>query len=115
MFWKKDKGGAATTAAQSPKVKKATPRDLLMEELNAIEPGGEITYKLGPIYTKPFITVAHNTEGKKFTVYQDAIDQSGNPMGKRGKVWDANEAKDIATWIVEREGAVYQAQTSSAT
>ncbi len=109
MFWKKDKGSAAATAAtQPPKAKKVTPRDQLMEKLNAIEAGKEITYKLGPIYTKPYITVAHNTEGKKFTVYQDAKDESGKPMGKRGKVWDANEAKDIATWIVEREGTVYE-------
>ncbi len=109
MFWKKDKADAAVaTGGEAARAKKATPKYLITEQINAVEPGKEITYRLGEIYVKPFISVARNSQGKKFTVYQDGKDEAGNPSGKRGKFWDANEAKDIASWLVERDGTVYK-------
>lgn len=109
MFWKKDKAGAAVAAGtEAQKPKKATPKDLLTEQINAVEPGKELTYRLGEIYVKPYITIVRNTEGKKFTVYQDSKDAAGNPSGNRGKFWDTNEAKEISGWIIEREGTVYK-------
>ncbi len=108
MFWKKDKGSATATAESGvQKPKKTTPRDLMAEQMDAIEPGKEITYKLGEIYVKPYITVVRNTEGKKFTVYQDGKNAEGKPTGNRGKFWDANDAMEIARWVIEREGTVY--------
>jgi len=109
MFGKKDKG--VTVAEKEPqKVKKASPRDAMTAQINAVEAGKEITYKLGEIYVKPYVTVVGNSAGagKKFTVYQDGKDAAGKPSGKRGKFWDTNEAKDIAGWILEREGTLYQ-------
>lgn len=109
MFWKKSKANAAVaTRVEATKAKKVTPKDLLIEQIDAIEPGKEITYKLGEIYVKPYISVVHNAEGKKFTVYQDGKDAAGNPSGKRGHFWDTNQAKDIAGWLIERDGTVYK-------
>ena len=58
---------------------------------------------------KPYVAVVRNPSGKKFTVYQDGKDDEGNPAGKRGKFWDTEKAKDIAGWILEREGQIYKA------
>ena len=108
MFGMKDKGGVVAVEKDPQRAKKASPRDLMMNEINAVEVGKEITYKLGAIYVKPYITIARNATGKRFVVYQDGKDAAGNPAGKRGKFWDANEAKDIASWIIEREGTLYK-------
>jgi hypothetical protein len=108
MFGRKDKGGVVAAEREPQKAKKASPRDLMIEEINAIEVGKEITFKLGVIYVKPYITIVRNATGKRFVVYQDGKDAAGKPAGKRGKFWDANEAKDIVNWILEREGALYR-------
>jgi hypothetical protein len=94
-----------TTAA----VKKLSPKDAMAEQIEAVTGGEEITFKLGQIYVKPYVTVVHNPSGKRFTVYQDGKDDAGNPAGKRGKFWDTEKAKDIAGWILEREGQIYKA------
>ena len=108
MFWNKDKGGVGTKEGRTEQPKKATPRDLMAGQIDALEPAKEISFKLGEIYVKPFITVVRNTSGKKFTVYQDGKDQAGKPAGKRGKVWDVDHARDIANWLSEREGTLYK-------
>ncbi|TFH34869.1 MAG: hypothetical protein E4G93_04635 [Dehalococcoidia bacterium] len=93
-------------------VKKLSPRDAMALQIEAVERGKEIVFRLGEIYIKPFITVAHNTEypvkGKKFVVFQEAAGADNNPGGKRGKFWDTSNSKDIAKWVLEREGHVYQ-------
>jgi hypothetical protein len=105
MFGKKDtEGGVATPE----KAKKVSPVDVLIGQLDSLEAGKEMTFRLGEIYVKPFISVARNATGKKFTVYQDGKDAANKPLGKRGKFWDADKAKDIVHWIVEREGTVYR-------
>jgi len=97
------KGSAAETK------KKLSPKDLVAQQIDAIEPGKELMFRLGPIYVKPFITVVHNTDAaKKFTVLQEAADASGAPGGKRGKFWETGNAKEIASWVLEREGQVYE-------
>lgn len=100
MFGHKDSG------AQT--VKKLSPRDTMAQQIDAIEPGKELVFRLGQIYVKPFITVMRNAEGgKKFTVLQEAADAAGRPGGKRGKFWDSNNSKEIASWLLDREGQVY--------
>ncbi len=108
MFGRKDKGGVVAAARLPGRAKKASPRDLMIEQLSAVAVGKEITYKLGLMYAKPYVTVVRNSTGKRFVVYQDARDAAGDPAGKRTKFWDANEAKDIVSWILDREGALYR-------
>lgn len=108
MFGRKDKGGTTAQNQAPEKAKKLPPRDVMVQQLEAIESGKEIAFKLGEIYVKPFITVVRNAQGKRFTVYQDGKDAAGQPAGKRGKFWDSDKAKDIASWIVDREGSLYR-------
>lgn len=108
MFGKKDKGGTAATVQTAEKARKLSPRDLMGEQIDALEPGKEVSFKLGPIYAKPYITVLRNSQGKKFTVFQDGKDAAEKPAGKRGKFWDCDKARDIASWILEREGSLYR-------
>ena len=108
MFGKKDKGGSATPEKELEKTKKLSPRDEIISRLDAMEAGKEMTFMLGEIYVKPFITVVRNASGKKFTAFQDSRDAAGMPAGKRGKFWDTDKAKDIVGWLVEREGKPYR-------
>ena len=103
MFGRKEKDGVAAPE----KVRKLTPSDVMIQQLDSLETGKEMIFKLGQIYVKPYISVARNATGKKFSVYQDGMDAAGNPAGKRGKFWDADHAKDIVHWIIEREGTVF--------
>ncbi len=108
MFWKKDKEGAAASAVEAThKDRKVTPKEVMMEQIDATEPGQEITFRLGEIYVKPFITVVHNAQGKKYTVFQDGKDAEGKPAGARGKLWDTNHSKEIVKWIMDRDGTLY--------
>jgi len=108
MFWKKDKGGSSAPVKEPEKAKKASPKDVMAEKIDAVETGKEITFKLGEIYVKPYITVVRNATGKKFTIFQDGKDAAGNPAGKRGKFWDVDNSKEIVNWITEREGTLYK-------
>lgn len=108
MFGRKDKGGAPAPEQTAEKAKKLSPRDIMVQQIEAVESGKEISFKLGEIYVKPYITVVRNAQGKQFTVLQDGKDAAGKPAGKRGKFWDCDHAKDIAGWIVEREGSLYR-------
>ena len=90
-------------------VKKLSPKDAMAAQIDTLDTGKEITFKLGQIYVKPYITIVRNASGKRFTVFQDGKDDAGNPSGKRGKFWDTEKAMDIAKWILEREGQLYMA------
>ena len=104
MFGHKD----SNTATQ----KKVSPKDAMAHQIEAMESGKEIVFRLGEIYVKPFITIGHNPEhpakGKKYIVLQEAAGSDNRPGGKRGKFWETNNAKDIASWVLEREGHTYQ-------
>ncbi len=90
--------------------KKLNPKDAMAQKIDAISGSSEMVFKLGQIYVKPFITVAINPETgkKKFIVFQEAAGTDGKPSGKRGKFWETSKAKEIAGWVLEREGSVYQ-------
>jgi len=107
LFGRKDKGGSAVADRDLRKEKTVNPKGEMIDQLDLLEPGKEVTYRLGQIYVKPFITVARNEKGKRFTVFQDGATEAGLPAGVRGKLWDVNDAKSIASWIVERGGHFY--------
>ena len=93
------------------KEKKLSPKDAMAQKIDSIAGSTEMVFKLGQIYVKPYITVALNPETgkKKFLVFQEAAGDNGKPSGKRGKFWETNNAKEIAGWVLEREGSSYQA------
>jgi len=90
--------------------KKLNPKDAMTQKIDTISGASEMVFKLGQIYVKPFITVALNPEQgkKKFIVFQEAAGTDGKPSGKRGKFWETSKAKEIAGWVLEREGTQYQ-------
>lgn len=101
-------GHKGASAAQG---KKLSPKDAMAQQIDAIPAGGEMVFKLGQIYVKPFITVTINPEfpkSKKYVVFQEAAGTDGKPSGKRGKFWDTSNAKEIAGWLLEREGQAYK-------
>ena len=93
------------------KEKTLSPKDLMAQQIDALEAGKELVFRLGQIYVKPFVTVVHSPEypgkGKKFVAFQEGAGPDNKPGGKRGKFWETNNAKDIAGWILEREGHIY--------
>jgi len=93
------------------KEKKLSPKDAMAQKIDAIAAGSELVFKLGQIYVKPFITVSVNPEypgkGKKYIIFQEAAGSDAKPSGKRGKFWETNNSKEIAGWVLEREGTVY--------
>ncbi len=104
----------ATSAPTKPrKAHRLTPREAYAQQIDLVESGKEITFELGPIYIKPFITVLRSTvypeKGRKFIVFQEGRAADGTPNGKRGKFWDSNKSLEIAKWILEREGRPYSA------
>ena len=94
------------------KEKKLSPKDMMAQQMEQLETGKELMFRLGQIYVKPFITVLHSPEypgkGKKFIVFQDGVGPDGKPAGKRGKFWETDKPKEIASWIMEREGSIYR-------
>lgn len=104
MFGHKD----SDTATEN----KLSPRDAIAQQIEAMESGKELVFRLGEIYVKPFITIAHNPEhpakGKRYIVFQEAAGPDNRPGGKRGKFWDTNNAKEIASWVLNREGRLFQ-------
>jgi len=110
MLWNRNRGGGSTAAveAKSEKARKLSPKDIAAQQIATLEPGGEVVFKLGEIYLKPFVAIVGNAEyptrGKRFNVFQDTKDSDGKPAGKRAKFWDTNNAAEIADWIVSREG-----------
>jgi len=98
---------------ETTKDKKLSPKEVMTAQIETLESGKEMIFRLGPIYVKPFITIVHNPEhpgkGKKFVAYQEGAGPDGKPSGARGKFYDTNNAKDIASWVLEREGSIYKA------
>ena len=94
------------------KEKKLSPKDAMAQRIDAVAAGSELVFKLGQIYVKPFITVTVNPDypgkGKKYIIFQEAADTEAKPSGKRGKFWETSNSKEIAGWVLEREGTVYQ-------
>ena len=93
-------------------MKRLSPKDAMAQQIDAMESGKELVFRLGQIYVKPFITIAHNPQfpakGKKYIVFQEAAGPDNKPGGKRGKFWDTNKTKEIASWVLDREGRLYQ-------
>lgn len=120
MFWKKKptavaetttaQPGSSAAAAPQRKTKPLSKKDALALEIEHLEPDRTLTYRLPDFYNDPFIMVELNTaypqKGRKYNVCQDKLSE-GKPAGRKTKVWDSNKPREIAGWILEREGKPY--------
>lgn len=102
MFWKKNKGE-----------KKLSPKDLIINQIDALTLGQSLVYKLPEIYWTGlggFIIIernGHQTEkSKPFVAFTDEI-KDGAPVGKKKRLWEFNYAREMASWVVERTGILY--------
>lgn len=104
MFGHKDKSAVSERTL--------SPKEQMIQGVETLAAGKELVFRLGAIYVKPFITIVQNPEypakGKKFVAFQEGAGSDNRPGGKRGKFWETNKSKDIASWVLEREGHVYQ-------
>lgn len=91
---------------------KMTRREMMAQQIEAVESGKDIVFQLGKIYIKPYITVHRNeaypVKGKRYSLFQEARGEDGLPGGKRGGFWDTNNAAEISKWVLEREGSFYK-------
>ena len=102
MFWKK-KGE-----------KKLSPKDILINQIDALTtPGQSLLYKLPEIYWTGlggFIVIERNDKqtekSKPFVAFTDEI-KDGAPVGKKKRLWEFNVAREMASWIIERNGVLY--------
>ncbi len=99
--------GTSTAAAKPEKAKKLSPQDALAGEIEQLTPEKSISYKLPPIFGDCLAIVVLNPEypgkGKKYSMLTEEF-TGGKPSGKKRRLWDADKAKDIAKWILERNG-----------
>lgn len=101
MFWKK-KGE-----------KKLSPKDILINQIDALTEGQGVLYKLPEIYWTGlggFIIIERNSQkdekSKPFVAFTDEI-KDGTPVGKKKRLWEFNYAREMASWILERGGVLY--------
>jgi hypothetical protein len=85
----------------------ASPKERLVEQFEQLQSGEEITFVLSETFGGWLATVFCNPEhpdkGKRFFLYTDArID--GQPAGKRRLLWSSNKSKDLAEWVLNRNG-----------
>lgn len=118
MFWRKKPtavAGATTepeggVTVQPRKTKPLSKKDTLALEIEQLAADQCITYRLPDFYNDPFVMVELNSQypekGRKYNVCQDKL-ADGRPAGRKTKVWDSNKPKEIAGWILERDGKLY--------
>ncbi len=113
MFWKK-KQTEAKAAEPAPlkveKEKKLKPKDIMVGEIEQLSPGESVSYRLGEVYGGELAVIELNPEypgkGKRYFLSLEKI-VDGKPTGKRGRLWNTDNPKDIASWILERGGKLY--------
>ena len=102
MFWKKKTGE-----------KKLSPKDIIINQIDALTEGKCALYKLPEIYWTGlggFILIERNSQkgekSKPFVAFTDEI-KDGAPVGKKKRLWEFNYAREMASWVIERNGVFY--------
>jgi len=110
MFWKKKQTGAKAIEAKPQKVKKLSPKAIIVSKVEQLDPGESVSYRLAEVYGGGLAVVELNPQypenGKKYFLSLEQI-VDGKPEGKRGRFWNSNRPKDLAGWILERGGELY--------
>ena len=114
MFWKKkqaeERPAKAKAEPPKPKVKQLSPKEIIINQIEQIGPVQSLTYQLAEYLMDRFAIVELNPEypgkGRKYIVSSDRM-VDGKPAGKKGRIWDSNKAKDIASWVLEKKGVLF--------
>jgi len=110
MFWRKKQTETKVTEAKPKKVKKLSPREIIGNQIEQLGLGQSLSYRLPETYGGGLAVVELNPEypgkGKKYVLKTDKIVE-GKPAGKRSRLWDSDKPKDIAGWILDRNGELF--------
>lgn len=120
MFWKrkqpatistKAKPQATRAEAQKPqRARKLSPKEIFANQIEQLKPGQSLSYRLPKIYGGDLAIVELNSrypeKGKKYTMSMEAL-VDGKPGGEKTRLWDNDNPKAMATWIVDRQGELF--------
>jgi len=114
MFWKKkqaeEKPAKAKAEPPKPKVKQLSPKEIIINQIEQIGPVQSLTYQLAEYLMDRFAIVELNPEypgkGRKYIVSSDRM-VDGKPAGQKTRLWDSSKPKDVASWILEKNGVLF--------
>ena len=113
MFWKKKQTEAKAKEAKPQKAKKLSPKEIMINQIEQLGPGQNLTYRLAEFLWEGFggfIVVELNPQypqkGRRYIVSTDKI-VDGKPAGQKTRLWDSNKPKDVASWILEKNGVLF--------
>ena len=91
-------------------MKELSPQEIIGSQIEQLGPGQSLSYKLPEALGGDFAIVELNPQypgkGKKYVVSSDEIVE-GKPAGKKFRMFDSDKPKDIAGWIMKREGKLF--------
>jgi len=117
MFWKRKEGKEGTEAAK-PKAKKLSPNEIFANQIEQqLTPGQTLRFKIPETselgYKKVeagFVNLELNPQypqkGKKYVFSAENI-VNGMPGGKRTIMYETDKSIDLATSILDRNGAPF--------
>lgn len=103
MFWRKKN-------AEKPKEKKLSPNEVVINKIEQLTSGQALSYRLPETYGGGLAVVELNPQypkkGKKYIMSTEEL-VVNKPSGKRRRLWDSDKPKDMAAWILDRNGALF--------
>lgn len=123
MFWKKkqivsavEKSPAGVGAASAEmkvepqKEKPLSPRDIMASKIEQLSAKETLKYKLPEVYGGELAVVEMNPQypqkGRKYMLGTERV-LDGKPTGKITNMLTTDQPRDIAKWIVERNGELF--------
>lgn len=94
--------------------KELSPKEVKINQVAAqveqLSPEGSLVYKLPEFYWAGFagfcIVEQNPDKGKKYVMSTDRI-VDGKPAGRKSRVWASDKPKDVAGWIVDKQGELF--------
>lgn len=102
MFWGKK--------STEPREKKLSPKEVIINKIEQLTPGQALCYKLPETYGGGLAVVELNPQypqkGKRYVMSTEEL-VDNKPSGKRRRLWDSDKPKDLAAWIIDRNGVLF--------
>ena len=107
MFWRKKQPSEQGVKTEVKKVKKLSPKETMIKQVEEMAQGQVVKFQLGEIYGGDLVAVELNPDypdkGRKYAVSLGKV-MDGEAVVKGKHLWDSNKPKDIAGWILNRDG-----------
>ena len=99
MFWKKN-----------TEDKQLSPKEILINQLEQLAPGKTLSYKLPELWGGELAIVGLNPQypqnGKKYFIDLEEF-VANKPSGQRKPFVQVEKTKEMASWIIEKEGVPF--------